>query len=54
MVSTREEITYESLSLPMPSTPVKKPIARKSMCLFTNIINVKNKTAKRRIGAAIS
>ena len=35
----------------MPSTPVKKPIARKSLCLFTNILNVKPKTAKRHVGS---
>ena len=33
----------------MTSTPVKKPGARKSLCLFTNILDVKPKTAKRRI-----
>ena len=31
----------------MKSTPVKKPSARKSLCLFTNILDVKPKTAKR-------
>ena len=36
----------------MKSTPVKKPSAEKSLCLFTNILNVKNKIAKRRVGAA--
>ena len=38
----------------MTSTPFKKPSSSKSLCLFTNIINVKNKTAKRRVGAAKS
>ena len=32
----------------------KKLSARKSLCLFTNILNVKKKTAKRRVGAAKS
>ena len=32
----------------MTSTPVKKPSARKSMCLFTNILDVQPKTSKRR------
>ena len=32
----------------MTSTPVKKPSARKSLCLFTNILGVKPKTSKRR------
>ena len=35
----------------MTSTPVKKIGARKSLCLFTNIFDVKKKTAKRFIGA---
>ena len=51
MVSTPEEVTNYSLSLPMPSTPVKKPSSRKSLCFFTNILNVKNKTEKHRVGA---
>ena len=38
----------------MTSTPVKKPSARKSLCLFTNILNVKKKTVKRHVGAAES
>ena len=46
MVSTPEEITYDSFSLPMTQTTVKKPSARKSLCLFTNIFDVKKKTAK--------
>ena len=33
--------------VPMTSTPVKKPSTSKSLCLFTNILNVKNKTSKR-------
>ena len=36
------------------STPVKKPSARKSLCLFTNILDVKPKTEKRHIVAAKS
>ena len=54
MVSTIEEITDDSPSLPMTQTTVKKPSARKSLCLFTNIFDVKKKTAKRRVGAAKS
>ena len=54
MVSNQEEITDVSPSLPMNQTTVKKPSARKLMCLFTNIFDVKNKTAKRRVGAAKS
>ena len=52
MVSTPEEVTDDSPHLPMISTTVKKPSARKSLCLFTNILNVKNKTVKRHVGAA--
>ena len=36
----------------MTSTPVKKPSARKSLRLFTNILNVKPTTAKLRFVAA--
>ena len=32
----------------MTSKPVKKPSARKSLCLFTNILDVKPATEKRR------
>ena len=38
----------------MTSKPVKKTSARKSLCLFTNILNVKNKTSTHRFGAAKS
>ena len=36
----------------MTPTPFKKSSARKSLCLFTNILDVKPKTAKRRFVAA--
>ena len=36
----------------MTPTPVKKPSARKSLCIFTNILDVKKKTSTRRVGAA--
>ena len=36
----------------MTSTPLKKPSVGKSLCLFTNILDVKPKTEKRRIVAA--
>ena len=52
MVSTPEGVTYNSPNVPMASTPVKKPSARKSLCLFTNIFDVKKKIEKLRIGAA--
>ena len=38
----------------MKSTPVKKPSARKSLCLFTTTLDVKKKSATRRVGAAKS
>ena len=38
----------------MTSKSVKKPSASKSMCLFTNILDVQPKTAKRRFEAAKS
>ena len=52
MVSTPEGFTNDSPISPMTSTPVKKTSARKSLCLFTNILDVKDKTATRRVGAA--
>ena len=54
MVSNPEVFTNNSTRSPMTPTPVKKPSARKSLCLFTNILYVKNKTAIRRVGAAKS
>ena len=36
----------------MTSTPVKKPSAIKSLCIVTNILDVKKKTATRRVGAS--
>ena len=47
-----EGFTDNSLNLHMTSTPVKKPSARKSLCLFTNILDVKPKTSKLHIVAA--
>ena len=40
MVYTPEGFTNDSALSPMTSTPVKKPRARKSLCLFTNIYEV--------------
>ena len=54
MVSTPEGVTDNGPNVPMTSTPVKKPSDRKSLRLFTNILDVKPKTAKRRIVAAKS
>ena len=54
MVSNPEVVTDNSPNVPMTSTTVKEPSARKSLCLFTNILDVKKKTEKRRILAAKS
>ena len=43
MVYTPEGFTDKITRSPMTPTPVKKPIARKSVCLFTNILYVKRK-----------
>ena len=51
MVSTPELFTDKSYISPMKSTPVKKPRARKLLCLFTNISVVK-KTVYLQVGAA--
>ena len=54
MVSTSEEVIDDIPSLPMTSTQVKKSSASWSLRLFTNICDVKKKTAKRCVGAAKS
>ena len=41
MVSNPEGFTNDSPISPMKSTPVKKPGAQKSLCMFTNILDVK-------------
>ena len=51
MVYTPEGFTNNSLRYPMTPTPVKKPSARKSLCLFTNILDEKKKTATCQFGA---
>ena len=47
MVSTPEGFNNNSPISPIKSTSVKKPSARKSLCLFTNIFDMKKKTAYR-------
>ena len=54
LLSTPERVTDNITNVHMKSTPVKKPSARKSLCLFTNILDVQPKTAKRRFVAAKS
>ena len=52
MVSTPEGVIDNIPNATMTSTPVKKPSASKSLCLFNSILNVKPKTEKRRTGDA--
>ena len=54
ILSTPQGVTDDSPNMPMASTTVKKPSARKSLCLFTNIFDVKPKTAKHRFEATES
>ena len=54
ILSTLEGVTNNSPNVHMTSTPVNKPSARKSLCLFTNILDVQPKTAKRRFVATKS
>ena len=54
MVSTPEGFTDNSPRYSMTPTPVNKTSARKSLCLFTIILDVKNKTVIRQVGAAKS
>ena len=49
MVSTPEGFTKNSSIYPTTPTIFKKPSAGKSLCLFTNILDVKRKTAIRRV-----
>ena len=44
MFSTPKGFTNNGPRYPMTSTPVKKQSARKSLCIFTNILEVKTKT----------
>ena len=45
LLSTPEGVTDNSPNVPMTSTQFRKPSARKSLCLFTKILDVKPKTA---------
>ena len=44
MVSTPEGVTDNNPNVHMTPTPVKNPSARKSLCLFTKILDVKLQT----------
>ena len=54
VVSTPEGFTNNSPIYPMTPTPDNKTSARKSLCLFTNILDVEKKTAICTFGAAKS
>ena len=54
ILSTPEGVTDNSTNVHMTSIPVKKPSARKSLCLFTNILAVQPKIAKHCFVAAKS
>ena len=54
MVSTSKVFTDNIPISPMTSTPFKKPSAQKSLCMFTNILKLKQKTAYCLFGAAKS
>ena len=43
MVFTPKGITENSPIFPMTSTPFKKPSSQKSLCMFTNILELKKK-----------
>ena len=45
ILSTPEGVTDNIPNVHMTSSPFKKPSARKSLCLFTNILDVKPKIA---------
>ena len=54
MVYTPEGFTNNSPISPMTSTTFKELSAIKSLCLFTNILYLKNKTATRWVGVSKS
>ena len=45
MIYTTEVFTDNSPRSPITPTPVKKPSARKSLCIFTNVLDAKNKAS---------
>ena len=54
ILSTPEGFTDNSPNVHLTSSPVRKQSARKSLCLFTNILAVKPTTPERRFVAAKS
>ena len=51
MISTSEVFNNNRPISLMTTSPVKKPSARKSLCMFTNILYVNKKTAYCRVGS---
>ena len=51
MVSNPDIFTNNILTLPGPSVTVKNPSARKLLHIFTELFDIKSKTAVRRVGA---
>ena len=51
LLSNPERFTDNIPNVHMKLSPVKKPSASKSLCLFTKILDVKSKTEKRRFMA---
>ena len=47
MVSTPQVFSNNSHRYPMTTTPLNKASARKLLCIFTNILDVRKKTAIR-------
>ena len=54
ILSTPEGVTYNIPNVHRTLKLVKKPSARKSLCSFTNILEVQPKTSNRRFVAAKS
>ena len=54
MVSTPEIFTYNSPMSPCPYVAVKNTSSRKSLHIFTGVLDVKQKTAVRQVCAAKS
>ena len=54
MVSTPEIFTENSQMTPAPSMTARKPRAGKPLPIFTEVLDVKNKTDVRQVGTAKS
>ena len=54
MVSTPKMFINNSPISPRTPSPVNKPNYQKSLCIFTNVVDVKRETSYRRVGASKS